>query len=393
LPIPILKMLLVAPLPPPEHGGIINWSRMVRAQFAAAADVRLDFVDTMPRFRKIYDRNLFRRLVGGASQALRNTVGVSRQLKRDRPDVLHLCTSGGPAALKDRLILRLSRRFHAPSVLHYHAGRLPKIAAKRSLEWSLTLRAMQRADAVVVLDVRSEAVVKEALPGQRVLTLPNMVDLELVDDVRRQHDARPVEAAADARLVFVGHVLPEKGLRELVQAIARLPEPGVSLDVVGPVAPEFRDELTDLGRRCGAAKRVRLHGGVDHRTAIRHILAADALVLPSYTEGAPLVVLEAMACGKPVVSCSVGSVPETLDIGGPQECGACVPSRDVDALTAALEKVVHSPQLRQAWGAIARCRAEQLYAAPVACARLKELWRSLVLRDGAADSKVGTEKT
>ena len=60
------------------------------------------------------------------------------------------------------------------------------------------------------------------------------------------------------------------------------------------------------------------------RGVIRHIAKADLLVLPSYTEGAPMVVLEAMACGRAILATSVGAVPEMFDIGGPEECGVCI---------------------------------------------------------------------
>jgi glycosyltransferase involved in cell wall biosynthesis len=376
--LPVLKVLLVAPLPPPEHGGMGVWSRIVRKEFAAATNAQIEFVDTTLRYRKSFDLSFVKRYVAGAAQALRDIGRVRRRLKDARPDVLHLCTSGGPASLKDAVVLRLSRRFEVPAVVHYHMGRLPAVARDRFLEWRFTLRAMRRADAVVTLDARSEAVVKEALPGRRVLTLPNMVEVDAVDDVRRQFAGEPVAPAPSVRLVFVGHVLPEKGVRELIAAAARLRHRGVRLDIVGPATSRFRDELHSIADRLGTADWLQFHGGVEHSAAVGRILAADVFVLPSYTEGAPMSVLEAMACGKPIVSCPVGAVPEMLDIGGSQECGALVPCRDVDALASTLDDVASNPAKRQAWGAQARRRVEQHYAAPVACARLLETWQSLV---------------
>jgi len=357
---------------------MINWSRIVRHEFAAAKDVQLQFVDTAMRYRKIYDRSRVKRLVGGAAQALRDTGRVRRQLRAGRPDVFHLCTFAGLATLKDILMLRAARRRGVPAVVHYHTGRLPDVAAKKGLEWRFLLRAMRLAAAVVTVDTGSEAAVRRALPGHRVVTLPNMVEIDAVDAIRREASVQPGTASPGVHLVYVGHVLPSKGLPELIAAAARLQQRGVILDIVGPAAADYRAQLLGCAAQCGPTDWLRFHGGVDHATAIRRILAADVLVLPSHSEGAPLVVLEAMACGKPIVSCPVGSVPAMLDIGGPQECGVCVPCRDVDALTEALDKLGGDPERRKTWGAVARRRVEQHYAAPLACARLAEFWRCIV---------------
>jgi glycosyltransferase involved in cell wall biosynthesis len=386
----ILKILVVAPLPPPEHGGIVNWSRIIRKTFVAAPDVRLEFVDTMPRYRKSYDRSLAKRWLGGSVKALRDIGRVRQRLVHERFDVLHLCTSGWPATLRDILILRMARRFDVPSILHYRMGWLPERAAKKSLPWAFALRAMRLANVVVTLDVRSDAVVKQAISGHRAEILPNMVEIDAVDALRL-HASGVSEAASPRhmRLLYVGHVLPDKGVRELVAAAARLREHGVLLDIVGPVEPWFRRKLLAIAGPSGAAEWLTFHDCVDHSTAIRHMLAADVFALPSYGEGAPNTVLEAMACGKPTVSCPVGAVPEMLDIDGPQECGLCVPCREVDALTSALESLIVAPEKRRALGNAARRRVEQLYAVPLACDRLKALWQSLVRHGDTAKTKAG----
>lgn len=84
-----------------------------------------------------------------------------------------------------------------------------------------------------------------------------------------------------------------------------------------------------------------------------------------------------MGCGKPVVGTTTGAIPEMLDIGGPQECGICVPPGNVEELTGAIRRLIGEPQLRRQWGRMARQRAEQLYSVQVGCKQLVDVWRTV----------------
>jgi glycosyltransferase involved in cell wall biosynthesis len=374
---PTLKILIAAPVPPPDHSGIANWTRIICKELGPRPDVELIFVDTFARFPGAVKMSLLRRLFFGSVQAVRDTFRIYRRMKTDRPKLLHLCTSGGLATPKDIVVLRLARHLGVPSVIHYHMGRLPAMAARAGLAWKLTRWAMSLANVVITLDKRSEASVKAALANQAVVTLPNIVDLVEIDDIRRQGVCEQLPPAGWTKIVCVAHVIPTKGIRELVAACAKLLDRQVALDVIGFADPPFQEQLESLASSTGSSAWLRFHGGVDHDTVVRHLAAADLFVLPSYTEGAPYSVLEAMACGKATVSTPVGAVPDMLDLGGPQECGRCVPPRDVDALSTAMAELLDNPGLRAELGNRARKRAEQLFSGPVACGQLLDLWRSV----------------
>jgi glycosyltransferase involved in cell wall biosynthesis len=378
----VLKVLLAAPVPPPDHGGIATWTRVMRRGMADHPDVELTFVDTAARYRAATNSFLALRLVGGSAQALRDTYRLYRRMKRDRPDVFHLCTSGGPATLKDILLLRIARALHIPSVIHYHMGRLPRILAKGGIEWRMTRRAMLLADAVVPLDGESETGIKTALPHQRVVKLPNMVEIDVVEEICRGLSP-PERPAGTFNMIFAGHVVPAKGLRELVQSCLRQHDISLALDLVGPVEPAFRTELEQLAAERDNGGWLRFHGSVSRDETIQHIALTDLLVLPSYSEGMPNVVLEAMACGRAILSTTVGAIPEMLDIGGPQQCGVCVPPRDVDALTAAIAQLLVNGELQREYGRRGRERAMAKYSVPVGCSQLLDLWWSVRRKDTA----------
>jgi glycosyltransferase involved in cell wall biosynthesis len=109
---------------------------------------------------------------------------------------------------------------------------------------------------------------------------------------------------------------------------------------------------------------------------IRRLYAeADIFVLPTYREGFPNVVLEAMAAALPVVATTVGAIPDAVRDG---EEGILVPPRDPAALQAALRRLVEDPQLRHAMGRCARARVEAVFSMPAVVSELDQIYRELV---------------
>ena len=373
----VLKVLLATPVPPPHQGGILNWTRIIRAELADRRGVELSFVDTARRYRGIPGLPGLSRALFGSAQAIRDIYRLYKRMRTHRPDVLHLNTSAGPATIRDIFILRIAKWFGVPGIIHYRMAEAPYMVTGCKMQWRLMRHAMGLAHTVITLDKRSEDCVKAALPNQSVVTLPNRVETHVIDDLRGQESSGPSTTADLNRIVFLGFVIPRKGVLELVKACARLSNSNFVLDLVGPVSPAMRRELQSLASDSGAAEWLRFHGGVDHEQALRHILAADVFTLPSHGESAPNVVLEAMGCGKAIVCTTVAAMPEMLDIEGPQECGVCVEPGDVDALHSALEELLRDDQKRRELGRKARRRAEQLYAVPVACGKLLDLWKSV----------------
>ncbi|MDX1909093.1 MAG: glycosyltransferase family 4 protein [Bacteroidia bacterium] len=134
------------------------------------------------------------------------------------------------------------------------------------------------------------------------------------------------------RLVFIGRYERRKGLPELQQVLIRLQAAGVpfQIDIIGDVPPEVRLQ----------ADAVRYHGLIRDTAYIQQVLrAADILVSPSYAEGMPTVILEAMACGCAVVATDVGAVRELIT----PETGWLIPPGDTDALEAAIRAAIQTP--------------------------------------------------
>lgn len=143
---------------------------------------------------------------------------------------------------------------------------------------------------------------------------------------------------ADARMaVYVGRFVEAKGMRELVSAFTRLARDDAKLRLALVGDGVMREELSALVRDSGYADRVHMPGGLPPEQVAQWIAAADLLTLPSWSEGYPNVVVEALACGRPVVATDVGGTHEIVNANN----GLLIAPRDAqvlaDALRAALD--------------------------------------------------------
>jgi glycosyltransferase involved in cell wall biosynthesis len=196
------------------------------------------------------------------------------------------------------------------------------------------LDAARRAEAVIAVSAALAArMVAIGIDERRIHVLRNGVDTAVFAPFPRVDARRRLGFDERGPLVLaVGNLVPEKGFDLLLRAIADMPE--VRLVIVGE--GPLRTPLQGTARRI-APKRVAFRDDVAQSELRFHYAAADVLALPSLREGWPNVVLEAIACGTPVVAAAVGGVPEMLSPPAP---GRIVPERSEDAWRKSLRDVL-----------------------------------------------------
>lgn len=164
----------------------------------------------------------------------------------------------------------------------------------------------------------------------------------------------PAPPPAAPRLVCVGRICHEKGQMLLVEAAARVVKQGIDLELVlagdGPVRPQVEALVASLGMQ----SHVRITGWLSGGQVRDEILAARALMLPSFAEGLPVVVMESMALGRPVATTYVAGIPELVL---PGETGWLFPAGDVEAIAVAIRQCLATPPEELArMGVAARAR-------------------------------------
>ena len=251
--------------------------------------------------------------------------------------------------------LRIARELGVPLVA---GARGSDLRVRDPLSRRLT-RPVVRAAArllVVSADLGRVATAEYGANAERIRVIANGCDAETFHRRDRAAPRAQCDVAADAQLVlYVGRLVAEKGLRELVEAMRKLrvSHPRAELVLVGD--GPLREELAAHAR--DPDTRLRLVGAQDADAVAVWMAACDVLTLPSYSEGHPNVLVEALACGRPVVSTPVGGVPEVVDAS----CAILVPPRDATALAQALggaldrrwDEAALSQRYSRSWGAVA----------------------------------------
>ncbi len=202
---------------------------------------------------------------------------------------------------------------------------------------------------VPVSSVINEELKGRGLNGRKVTVIPNAIDTEKFNPFRE--DAGPndrLEAKSELTIGTVGRLSPEKGHSCLLKVFKKVISsvPNLKLLIVGDGA--LRSSLEKEAKDLGIEKKVIFTGM--QKDMVSMYRAMDIFVLPSFTEGLPLVLLEAMSMELPVVATGVGAIPQVIG----QNEGIQVPSKDMDALKEAIISLVNDSTARHAMGKAAR---------------------------------------
>lgn len=190
------------------------------------------------------------------------------------------------------------------------------------------------------------------------------------------HMVAPVPIPAVPRLVCVGRLCEQKGQMLLVEAAQRLAAKGITFEIVLAGDGEMRREVEDLIALYGLHGRVRITGWISSEQVRAEILAARGLVLPSFAEGLPVVIMEAMALRRPVLTTYVAGIPELVR---PGENGWLFPAGSVDELAAALEDSLGKPaEVLERMGEAAYRRVLERHDIDTEAAKLSGLFRGVV---------------
>ena len=188
-------------------------------------------------------------------------------------------------------------------------------------------------------------------------------------------DAHLAPIPAARRLVCVGRLCEQKGQLLLLAAAARLAEDGIDFELVLVGDGELRAECEALIARHGLERRVRITGWATGDRVRDEVNAARALVLPSFAEGLPVVIMEALALRRPVISTYVAGIPELVE---PGVSGWLVPAGDVELLAAAMRDCLAAPpEQLERMGAAGRARVLERHDASHAAVALADAFLAI----------------
>lgn len=188
------------------------------------------------------------------------------------------------------------------------------------------------------------------------------------------HAGPPVLVTSPNRLVCVGRLCEQKGQLLLINAVHQIVKKGIDVELVLAGDGEMRAPIEALIAELGLQTRVRITGWISGDVVREELLAARGMVLPSFAEGLPVVVMEAMALRRPVLSTYIAGIPELVR---PGETGWLFTAGDVDALVEALEEFLETPiATLQQMGETAYHRVIERHSSDTEATKLAKLFRA-----------------
>ncbi|MFZ2004979.1 MAG: glycosyltransferase [Stellaceae bacterium] len=285
------------------------------------------------------------------------------------------------------LALPIARALGVPLVVQYHGGDATKDTHYRRgllpTIYQQRLAELQREAALIICvsDFIRGRLLARGFPPEKLLVHRYGVEMDGFDDA-------PPPNASQPYLLFAGRFVEKKGIPTLIEAMRRLEREGkdIRLKLVGdgPIAGELRRQAADL-------RAIEFPGWMPNAELRRMMAGALAVCVPSVeaasgdAEGLPNVVLEAMAAGAPIVATHHAGIGEAVEDG---RNGFLVRSGDVDALTAALRRLVDAPDVARAMGAEARRVALERFDATTQSKRLEEILCNVIAGSAQRDAAI-----
>lgn len=339
-------VLLATPYYPPNLGGVQQYTWNLARQLRKRHSFRVVVVTTaepgeaastivedgvtvhrLPSWRRISNTP-----VGfGWTDAIRRII---------RDERIDLINAHGPVPLFADLARRAAG--DVPFVLTYHAGRMRKghfapDALLATYEGTLLAGTVRRSRELICASEHVGDDLPKLFPGRQTVIEPG-ADLDLF---------RRTMVPPEQRIVFSASLekaTAYKGLADLLQAVARLPE--AHLEVAGSGTAE--QDYHEQARRLGITDRVTFSGYLSGERLAEAYRRARVLCLPTHFDNYPTVIVEAMATGRPVVATRVGAIPMFVTEGG---TGLLNEPGDIDALTASLNTLLTDYEMASRFGA------------------------------------------
>jgi glycosyltransferase involved in cell wall biosynthesis len=278
--------------------------------------------------------------------------------------VVHIHSASHKSFWRKRIFLYIGKLFNKKIILHIHGAEFKLFAGRHRQS---VCKALQSADAVVALSNSWKTFLEQECGCHNVTVVDNIVD-------------KPVETSTECvgnkpcQLLFLGYLSKRKGIYDLLEAIGenRVAYFGKIRLVIGGNGET--EQVTDFIKRNNIDDIVDFKGYIEGDDKKRLLATSDIYILPSYNEGQPISILEAMSYGLPVISTKAGGIPEIIEDG---VNGLLIDAGNKEQIRDAINKLINDKELRQSMG---RCNATQVTAHfpdEVSCI-LEKLYKTLI---------------
>jgi len=304
--------------------------------------------------------------LGNTKLFLCNAWALVKMVRRERPDIVHIHTSRHFALLKDLLLVALIKLAAGCKVIgHIHwAAYCTLLVGRSSLGRALQLRLLIGLyDTILLMSENIKRDISARISSaaaerfqKKARVIYNFVPFS--NDTSEHRNG-----SQQTTFFFIGNLGPQKGVFDLLRAAARLEKDGLTefkVVLAGPFdSPEEGKRIQDAIESLDLKPKVIITGPVSGTSKQSLFESATIFVLPSYGEGIPLAMLEAMSYSVPVIATSVGGIPEVIKDG---HTGFLIRPADIEGLASAMRNLMLAPELRSEIGKRGRMRVEEYHS-------------------------------
>jgi glycosyltransferase involved in cell wall biosynthesis len=288
-----------------------------------------------------------------------------------RPAAVSIHTSAHGSYYRKFVYVLISRLLAIPVFIHIHPASFLEFFAEGNIltRYAVTL-SFKQSECLILL---SENVLKQfhaILPGVRMAVIPNPIDIELYGSKKRA----PMKG--NYRILFMGWIVREKGVYDIVDAMPEVVNRFPQVEFLFAGNKEI-EQLKKMIEDRHLSQHAKVLGWVDLKHKLNLLLTSRLLLLPSYTEGIPNVILEAMASGLPTITTPVGGIPSVFIEG---ETGYFVPPGNTRELTARITQMLDDDEDCVRISSLSVRRAREYYALNVIGRRLEDIYGKFVNR-------------
>jgi len=334
------RILVSGHLPPPMGGIATFYQSLINSSLPQ--QVYFYFVETSSQKRTLSQTGTFS--FSNLISALGDYGRFTKAVIKHRPQLTHIATAFGLSFVKHSVCVIIARSFGSRVLLHPHCG-FSVLYTDQPCWWRWFFRRIiLLTNGVITLSTEWNQL-STILPECPVYYLPNAIDLSTYRAAalnRRMVATNP----SLLKILYLGYLGKEKGSFDLVEAarVVSTKKIPVNFDLVGEdLSPGEVGQLKKLIEEAGLGNIVMMHPPVIGAKKLELLRAADIFIYPSYSEGMPIAVIEAMACGLPIIATRVGGLPDLISNG---INGILVDAGCVDQLVSAIELLSSKPDLR-----------------------------------------------
>lgn len=351
-----IRIIMTGPMPPNVGGMTTVLSDLGESKLSD--QVELVFFNTAKTTRQ--GRNFVEAVLSKLALWLK----WIKLLKTRPKTIVHIHTCSGFTFFLDGVLVCLAKLCAVPVMLHVHGAKFDHFIDRLSpMLFSLARWICRRCEYIIVLSESWKTELSKRLGEQHFVVVENGVPTSLVY-------SRTAQNTSLVNILFLGNLTERKGVLDLLAVMPEMDHAVLHL-VGGEEQPGMIETVTQMLQDPKLKDKVKYHGVKYGQDKQRFLQDADIFVLPSYAEGLPISLLEAMAAGIPVIVSNVGGIPTVVTH---EREGFLLTAGNRQELSTALDKLINSPELRETMGQAARERCQTQFGIDVVADKLLGLY-------------------